>query len=188
MGRPQRPIDPYNSPLEAFAWQLRLLRAKTGNPTYRQMAQRCGFSASALSAAAAGLAAPSRQVTLAYVEACGGDGAEWAERWAVLHASQAVRALPAAAAQPGSRDDAPRRPNRAAATTTTASTATTTAAATTAAPGPRRSVRHSVGVVASGVALVVVSDIFTEQLGTLSTCVVAAVAAAASTAALRVRK
>ncbi|MFL6073352.1 MAG: helix-turn-helix domain-containing protein [Mycobacteriales bacterium] len=93
MGRPERPIDPTEGSLQSFAWDLRLLRAKAGGMSYRQLAQRVEFSASALSAAASGTAVPSRQVTLAYVNACGGDPRDWERRWNELQASRAVRAL-----------------------------------------------------------------------------------------------
>jgi len=93
MGRPERPIDPSQGPLQSFAWDLRLLRAKAGGPSYRELAQRTRFSASALSAAASGVAAPSRQVTLAYVAACDGDVDEWATRWSVMQASVALRSF-----------------------------------------------------------------------------------------------
>jgi hypothetical protein len=45
------------------------------------MSMRAGFSAAALSTAAAGERLPSLPVTLAYVGACGGDMAEWDRRW-----------------------------------------------------------------------------------------------------------
>jgi hypothetical protein len=95
MGRPERRIDPTEGSLQSFAWDLRLLRAKAGGLSYRQLSQRVEFSASALSAAASGTAVPSRQVTLAYVTACGGDPVEWERRWNELRAGRAVRSLAA---------------------------------------------------------------------------------------------
>lgn len=89
MGRRERPIDPTSGPLEAFAFDLRLLRTKAGEPSYRKLAQRAGVSASALSAAAGGVVLPSRRVTLAYVCACGADINEWSSRWEALRAQLA---------------------------------------------------------------------------------------------------
>ncbi|MGO4431376.1 helix-turn-helix domain-containing protein, partial [Streptomyces sp. MCAF7] len=49
--------------------------------TYRAMAQRTGYSITTLSQAAGGERLPTLPVALAYVRACGGDGAEWEARW-----------------------------------------------------------------------------------------------------------
>ncbi|MDG4810540.1 hypothetical protein O7634_27615 [Micromonospora sp. WMMD1120] len=81
MGRPERPLDPEAGELERFALDLRQLRTKAGGPTYRQLAKRAHFSVTTLAKAASGETVPSLQVTLAYVAACGGDPAEWTERW-----------------------------------------------------------------------------------------------------------
>ncbi|MGW5675439.1 nSTAND1 domain-containing NTPase [Streptomyces sp. NPDC003860] len=80
-GRRERPLDPMAGPVEAFACDLRELRAAAGGPTYREMARRAGYSASALAAAAAGDQLPSLPVTLAYAEVCAGDSDEWESRW-----------------------------------------------------------------------------------------------------------
>lgn len=88
MGRREQPIDPMAGPLQAFAFDLRMLRTKAGEPSYRKLAPRAGFSASSLAAAASGVALPSRQVSLAYVAACGGDIAEWSQRWDALCVQQ----------------------------------------------------------------------------------------------------
>jgi hypothetical protein len=80
-GRPERPVDPGAGPQEALAFALRKLREENGNPTYREMAQRAHYSASTLARAASGSSLPGRDLTLAYVRACGGDEAEWARRW-----------------------------------------------------------------------------------------------------------
>jgi hypothetical protein len=85
MGRPELPLDPAGGPLAAFADDLRALRRKAGTPSYRQLAARAHFSATALSRAAAGQALPSLEVTLAFVAACDGDTRAWQARW------QAVR-------------------------------------------------------------------------------------------------
>ncbi|MFE9425101.1 hypothetical protein ACFYNO_19235 [Kitasatospora sp. NPDC006697] len=85
MARKPRPIDPTEGPLQAFAHDLRLVRERAGNPTYRALATTAGFGATTLSDAAGGVRAPSMEVTLAYVGACGGDTAEWEARWRELN-------------------------------------------------------------------------------------------------------
>src|SRR3982751_6671569 len=82
MGRQERPVPP--GPLHDFAADLRTLRAVAGGLGYRALARRAGYSASALSAAAAGEGLPSLPVTLAYVGACHGDTAAWEQRWRML--------------------------------------------------------------------------------------------------------
>jgi len=84
MARPERPIDPDDGPLARFAFDLRALRRAGGGVSYRELAKRANFSRTALSQAASGTELPSLAVTLAYVEACGGDVAAWEERWRVL--------------------------------------------------------------------------------------------------------
>ncbi|MEE1768781.1 hypothetical protein PUR34_11565 [Streptomyces sp. JV185] len=69
-GRRERPIDPEDGPVEAFAWRLRQLRKECGNPTYKEMKRYAQYSPSALSSAASGQTPPSLEVTLAYVRAC----------------------------------------------------------------------------------------------------------------------
>ncbi|MDT0547458.1 NACHT and WD repeat domain-containing protein [Streptomyces lonegramiae] len=84
MGRRESPLDPSAGPVERFAYELRKLRSEAGGPTYRAMAHRVPYSLTTLSRAAAGEQLPSLPVTLAYVEACGGDGADraaWEARW-----------------------------------------------------------------------------------------------------------
>ncbi|MFJ9909337.1 helix-turn-helix domain-containing protein [Streptomyces sp. NPDC101152] len=81
MGRPELPLDPAGGPLAAFADDLRALRHKAGTPSYRQLAARAHFSATALSRAASGQALPSLEVTLAFVAACDGDTRAWQARW-----------------------------------------------------------------------------------------------------------
>ncbi|MFC5835268.1 hypothetical protein [Nonomuraea insulae] len=81
-GRRERPVPP--GPLQEFAQGLRELRADAGNPSYRAMERKAGYSASALSAAASGDRLPSLGVTQAYVGACGGDQEEWSRRWHVV--------------------------------------------------------------------------------------------------------
>jgi serine/threonine protein kinase/transcriptional regulator with XRE-family HTH domain len=83
MGRRERPLEP--GPLQEFAHDLRQLRATAGL-TYRVMAERVRYSASALSSAASSRIFPSLAVTQAYVAACGGDVAEWERRWRAIAA------------------------------------------------------------------------------------------------------
>jgi WD40 repeat protein/transcriptional regulator with XRE-family HTH domain len=81
MGRKEKPLDPDAGPVQRFAADLRALRTEAGTPTYRAMAQRTGYSAPALSQAAAGEKLPTLAVTLAYAAACGGDADVWEQRW-----------------------------------------------------------------------------------------------------------
>ncbi|MDT7785133.1 MAG: hypothetical protein QOF58_3552 [Pseudonocardiales bacterium] len=76
-----------------FAADLRRLREKAGKPTYRELSKRAHYSVTVLSDAASGRKLPTLAVTLAYVEACGGDGEEWRQRWHEL--SEELSAPPA---------------------------------------------------------------------------------------------
>ncbi|WP_329537955.1 hypothetical protein OG568_57700 (plasmid) [Streptomyces sp. NBC_01450] len=67
--------------MQRFAFELRKLRAEAGGTTYREMAQRAGYSITTLSQAAGGEQLPTLAVVLAYVAACGGDAVEWEARW-----------------------------------------------------------------------------------------------------------
>ncbi|CAG7652336.1 nSTAND1 domain-containing NTPase [Actinacidiphila bryophytorum] len=80
-GRPERALDPDGSALHTLAFELRQLRGEAGSPTYREMARRSGVGASTLSQAAAGERLPTLPTLRAYVGACGGDPAEWEQRW-----------------------------------------------------------------------------------------------------------
>ena len=84
MGRRENPIDPAAGALARFAAELRALRARAGNPTYRELARRAFYAPSTLSQAASGTVVPSRAVTLALVSACDGDVPEWDARWHAL--------------------------------------------------------------------------------------------------------
>ena len=84
MARRERPLQPADGPLQAFAHDLRELRARAGHPPYRSLAKRAHYSASTLSEAAAGRRRPTLEVVLAYAEACGGDSTEWKRRWLAL--------------------------------------------------------------------------------------------------------
>ncbi|RSN09147.1 hypothetical protein DMB42_17595 [Nonomuraea sp. WAC 01424] len=61
--------------------ELRKLRQEAGSPSYRAMAARVPCSAATLAKAAAGDLLPTLPVTLAYVQACGGDIEHWRTRW-----------------------------------------------------------------------------------------------------------
>ncbi|MEU8414351.1 helix-turn-helix domain-containing protein [Amycolatopsis japonica] len=86
MPRPERPLDGENTALTRFAADLRTLREAAGRPTYRQLSARAHYSTASLSEAAAGRKLPSLAVTLAFVDACGGDRAAWESRWSALAA------------------------------------------------------------------------------------------------------
>ncbi|MEU9024069.1 helix-turn-helix transcriptional regulator [Actinomadura sp. NPDC048394] len=106
MARRERPLDPAAGPLESFAHDLRALRMSAGEPTYRQLAQLAGYSASTLSEAASGVRLPTLSVTLAFVGACDGDTGEWERRWKEVHdAVQAAEDAEDAAPDP-EEDDA----------------------------------------------------------------------------------
>jgi hypothetical protein len=74
-------LDSTVGPIASFAIDLRRLRFAAGNISYRALAKRAHFSHSVLSAATSGFSLPTLRVTLAFVEACGGDRAEWERRW-----------------------------------------------------------------------------------------------------------
>ncbi len=81
MGRPERPLDGSTGPIAAFAHDLRVLRNRAGNPSYRELARTALFAPSVLSSAASGHRLPTLAVTMAFVSACGGDRAAWERRW-----------------------------------------------------------------------------------------------------------
>ena len=69
--------------LEDFARDLRTLRAQA-ELDYPEMAETSHFSMKTLAAAAGGLRLPTLPVAVAYVRACGGNVAEWEDRWQKL--------------------------------------------------------------------------------------------------------
>ena len=69
--------------LEAFARDLRALRAKA-ELDYPEMAEVSHYTMKTLASAAGGLRLPTLPVAVAYVRACGGNVAEWEERWQKL--------------------------------------------------------------------------------------------------------
>ena len=90
MGRPERPLDDADGPIAAFARDLRALRKRAGNPSYRELARTALFAPSVLSGAASGHRMPTLPVTLAFVTACGDDWATWERRWRKVTAETAV--------------------------------------------------------------------------------------------------
>jgi hypothetical protein len=81
MGRPEKPLDATSDPIAAFAHDLRELRRRAGNPSYRELARTALFAPSVLSSAASGHRLPTLAVALALVGSCGGDRAAWERRW-----------------------------------------------------------------------------------------------------------
>ncbi|WP_405846625.1 hypothetical protein [Streptomyces sp. NBC_01518] len=81
MGRREKPLDPDAGPVQRLAHELRMLREKAGKPPYREMAERAGYSTTALSQAAAGDQLPSLALTRAYVQVLDADPDEWERRW-----------------------------------------------------------------------------------------------------------
>ncbi|MEU5888942.1 hypothetical protein ABZ835_19170 [Streptomyces sp. NPDC047461] len=81
MGRREKPVDPDAGPVQRLAHELRLLREKAGKPPYREMAERAGYSTTALSQAAAGDQLPSLALLRAYVQVLDGDLDEWERHW-----------------------------------------------------------------------------------------------------------
>ncbi|HEV2780956.1 MAG TPA: NB-ARC domain-containing protein [Actinophytocola sp.] len=90
MGRPERPLDASGGPVPAFAHDLRALRHRAGNPSYRRLAGDALFSPSVLSSAAGGWRLPTLAVTMAFVSACGGDRVQWERRWREIAERSAV--------------------------------------------------------------------------------------------------
>jgi hypothetical protein len=84
MPRPERALVDTGDPIVEFAAGLRKLRLEAGSPSYRSLAVQANFSAATLAAAAAGRKLPTLQATRAYVQACGGDVAQWEGRWREL--------------------------------------------------------------------------------------------------------
>jgi hypothetical protein len=75
-----------NDNIGAFARDLRVLRAKAGLD-YPDMAEKSHYTMRTLASAAGGLRLPTLPVLIAYVNACGGDGTDWEERWGRLTTS-----------------------------------------------------------------------------------------------------
>ncbi|MEU5547056.1 hypothetical protein AB0G85_32465 [Streptomyces sioyaensis] len=82
-------MDPEADPRQRLAHDLRELRKAAGSPSYRTMTKAAGFSATALSQAAAGERLPSLAVVRGYVRAREADPAEWEPRWKEAEATAA---------------------------------------------------------------------------------------------------
>jgi hypothetical protein len=81
--------------VDAFAAQLRELRERAGNPSFRAMAARSGvISHTTLHEAASGTRFPSWETTREFVRACGGAEEHWRAVWdEVQRASEAEKVL-----------------------------------------------------------------------------------------------
>jgi hypothetical protein len=69
--------------LDSFARDLRAMRAKA-ELDYPEMAETSHYTMKTLASAAGGLRLPTLPVAVAYVRACGGNVAEWEDRWQKL--------------------------------------------------------------------------------------------------------
>jgi hypothetical protein len=76
----KRPPASPEAALEEFAKDLRDLRSKAGLG-YPEMAELSHYTMKTLASAAGGIKLPTLPVTTAYVRACGGNVAEWEDRW-----------------------------------------------------------------------------------------------------------
>lgn len=103
MGRPESRLD-LNQPLGKFAQDLRVLRSNA-QITYRELARRTTYSATALSSATRGERLPSLSLTIAFVEGCGGNPDAWAQRWERV--SQEVKKKTSTEPSAGARTYAP---------------------------------------------------------------------------------
>lgn len=148
-GRPERPVDPDQGPVQSFAHGLRDIRRKAGDPSYRTLAERTHYSRTVISDAARGERLPTLAVALAYVAACNGDADEWKARWHLAH-QQLIEAGTADRIQAGGETDghapAPPADNRAATPATPSPTGTPPAPAAggagTGRPGRFRALRR----------------------------------------------
>jgi Helix-turn-helix domain len=93
MGRPEGPLDRDGSPVREFAFWLRDLRRRSGL-TYDQVGKSAHYATSTVQAATAGSRLPTLRVTMAFVEACGGDVDEWRDYWTLVRRAM-DRAAPA---------------------------------------------------------------------------------------------
>jgi WD40 repeat protein len=106
--RPERALNPDAGPAQSLAGDLRLMRRRAGNPGYRELARRAGYSAAALASAAGGQRLPSLPLTVAFARACGEDAEAWERRW--RRAAKELAELEAeAAARPATDLGAPYR-------------------------------------------------------------------------------
>ncbi|GAA0946344.1 NBR1-Ig-like domain-containing protein [Actinocorallia libanotica] len=112
-------MDARVSAIRDFASVLRDVRSSSGNPPFREMSGRSGaISHTTLYEAAKGNRLPSWETTVEFVKACGGDPADYRERWE--QANRAVRGASAEgdagpASQSGENDSSARPPSDASA-------------------------------------------------------------------------
>src|SRR5215470_273896 len=99
MARHESPLDPSKGTLQSFAHDLRRLREKK-SLTYRQLAGLAGYSRTTLAEAASGRKLPALDVTVTYVQVCGGDIDEWTRRWHEVKAELSTSAAAAAPIRP----------------------------------------------------------------------------------------
>ncbi|MBO0804420.1 MAG: hypothetical protein J2P25_15260, partial [Nocardiopsaceae bacterium] len=94
-GKSSGPIAAIESDnVATFARDLRALRAEA-EMDYPEMAESSHYTMRTLASAAGGLRLPTLPVLMAYVTVCGGDLAEWEERWGKLkRAADGQAALP----------------------------------------------------------------------------------------------
>lgn len=116
MPRPERALDPSAGPVQQFASELRALREKAGSPKYLAMARATGRSKTALTEAAGGDHLATWETVAAYVTACGGDPAQWSQRWEQVRAevehSRAPQSPPPMLSAAGPVDEGPAHPRR----------------------------------------------------------------------------
>jgi len=103
-------VDKRRETIGELAAKMRKLRDEAGKPSFRTMAGRSGrISHTTLHECVSGVRLPSWETTREFVRACGGNEAEWHDRW-----STAVTALAAdpPAGPPDDPGPKPRRPLR----------------------------------------------------------------------------
>jgi hypothetical protein len=83
VGAPQSVASIAPDGLESFARDLRALRAKA-ELDYPELAELSHYTMKTLASAAGGIRLPTLPVAVAYVRACGGNVAEWEDRWQKL--------------------------------------------------------------------------------------------------------
>jgi hypothetical protein len=107
MGTSQALVSIAPDGLESFARDLRALRAKA-ELDYPEMAEVSHYTMKTLASAAGGMRLPALPVAVAYVRACGGDVAEWEDRWQKL--AERITAE-AARKRRGDGDESPPEPS-----------------------------------------------------------------------------
>src|SRR3982074_3500361 len=95
--------DTAESEIDAVVRDLRSLRLSAGQPSFRTMAKTAHYSHTALAGAVSGGRLPSRELTLAFVRACGGDQETWQARWDQTSTSIEREPRPEPLSHPGRR-------------------------------------------------------------------------------------